>query len=362
MPDFLAEKSIKDFSEFDDHRFVAYLQDEASGLEGFIVIHRSNPSIPSFGATRLWQYGSLNEALQDALRLSRLMSYKSAMAGLDCGGAKGVIIDKVGNRDEKKRKELFRSYAEKVAFLSTHFVTGTDAGVFRRDLNSMKAAKNQIVGFNDNATFLTAVGIFESIKVCLKEIYGNTSFEGRSFAIQGLGKVGNALLTLIEKEMKKSGIEAGKIYGADIDPKAIALCRRKFPKVIIVKPEEIHKQNVDVFSPCALSGSLSSMTITEIRAKIIAGSANNQLANENIGVLLHKLDILYAPDYVINAGGLIAVFDEFKNKTYRENKVLKQVLEIPNTLQNILRKSKKENTAPNIIANIMAEKIFNSYA
>ena len=353
------KKSFVEMEEFDNHKLISFFYDEKSGLEGFIALHRVNPEVPSFGATRLCLYESSVEGLKDALRLSRLMSYKAALAGLNCGGGKAVIIENTKKIHNKKdRERLFAQYAQKVNLLGGRFVTGTDVGVSQSDLFTMKTyAPSSIVGFNDNSTKFTALGIFESIKVCLKEVFDSTDLQGKKIAIQGVGKVGEELLNMIYKEVGDNG----KIYITDVNQKLLKDMQVKYPKVICVHPEDIHKQLVDVYCPCALSNSLNSKTIYSLHTRIIVGSANNQLENEEIGDLLYKLGILYAPDYVVNAGGLIGVFDEYKNKKYDYKQVCSRVLKISETLSDILIKSHKQHKATNRVANEMAEKIFNAY-
>jgi leucine dehydrogenase len=349
---FREQDHIRDLPEFDKHSLVTFLHDHKTGMEGFIVIHRKNKDMPSFGATRMWNYVSDLEALKDALRLSKLMSYKAALAGLKCGGAKGVIIQ---SPNVKNKKEILRAYAEKLTFYKDHFITGTDVGLFQEDLKVMKEKTPNIVGFNDNSTEFTALGLYYSLQCCLEHIYDNSEIAGRTFAIQGVGKVGTELIKLIYNE-------AGKIYVTDINPDQIAEVVKQFPNVTPVEPADIHKLQVDVFSPCALSHSLNSKSITELKCRIVVGSANNQLENESIGELLHKLGILYAPDYVVNAGGLIAVYDESEHSSYDHKRVLKRVEGIKTTLSSVLTKSYKQRKATNIVANEMAEKIFNKYS
>lgn len=344
---------INSSTEFDNHSFVLFLNDTNIGLRGFIVIHKKKEeNIPSFGATRIWHYNSDEEAMNDALRLSRMMSYKSALAGLPYGGAKGVIMLNSRVFNENKRKKILETYAKNVNRLNGQFITGTDVGLNQKDLQIMRKKSKYIVGFNDNSTEFTSLGIFISIKECLNKVFGNENISGRSFAIQGLGKIGSGVIDYIYKQ-------ADKIFVSDIDKKTVHLVKKKYPKIKIIGSSEIHKQKVDVFSPCALGHTLNSKIIADLSCKIIAGGANNQLENEKIGELLYKLGILYAPDYIINAGGLISVTDEFEHKVYNRNRVMKKVLNIQNTLNKIFKLSEEENKAPNIIADEMAEKIIN---
>lgn len=353
---------ITELPEFDDHVLISYAGDEQTGLRSIIAVHRSNPDVPSFGATRLWHYATTLEGVKDALRLSRLMSYKAALAGLACGGAKGVILAKRTPKEadpafEKERARLIDAYAKRINILGGRFVTGTDVGIRQDDLDAMRRQSRNIIGFNDNSTEFTAIGVFEAVKAALQEKFGSPDPRGRSFAIQGLGKVGGSLLALLYDPVGSSG----KIFISDIDALKVEEVKKKYPRVIAVAPDEIDEQEVEVFCPCALSGVINAKNVTRITAKIVVGGGNNQLADEDSGDALHSRNILYVPDYVANAGGLIAVFDEYKNPSYDRTRVEKAVLHIPDTLHKIFAESRNSNTPPNRVANAMAEKIFNGY-
>lgn len=345
--------------EFDDHRLVSFALDESAGLFGVIAIHRANQLVPSFGATRMWHYATNVEGVQDALRLSRLMSYKAALAGLECGGAKGVIVVKKPLKEvtDTERTKLIKAYASRVALLGGSFITGTDVGIRQENLTVMKEVCPYIVGFNDNSTEFTAFGLYESIKVALEQVFGSPEPKGRSFAIQGLGKVGGGLLALLYEPAGS----AAKIYVSDIDLAQVEKMRALYPRIIPVSPEDIDKQDVDVFAPCALSGALHSRNIPNLKAKIVAGGANNQLEKESDGDALHARNILYVPDYIANAGGLIAVFDEYKHPTYERERVENAVLRIPDTLRKIFTDSHTTGQAPVAVAKTIAEGIFNTY-
>lgn len=345
------KENVETLPEFDRHTFVTYISDKKTGLRAYVAIHRKNGVSPSFGATRMWKYESEKDALRDALRLSKMMSYKAAVAGLSCGGAKAVIIEPRGDYD---RKALLVSYADKLKLFKEHFVTGTDVGLSQEDLFEMKKHAENIVGLTINPTYFTAMGLFQSIKCTLDHLYGTQNLTGRTFAIQGLGKIGSELLGLMYDE-------AESIYVSDINPERIEEIKKTYPKIIVLPPDEIHKQIVDVFSPCALSHALNSRTINELSCKAVVGGANNQLENASIGGLLHKLGILYAPDYVVNAGGLIAVYDEYEYPERDDGRVTVKVSKIMDVLDEIYNKSKTENKGTNEIADLIAEKIFNSY-
>lgn len=345
--------SFESLEDFDNHRQITFLKDNA-GLKGFIVIHRGGTTRPAFGATRLWSYPIELDALKEALKLSRMMSYKSAMANLNYGGAKAVLIND-GKISGKKRSKLLKHYSQRVNYLSGHFITGADVGIDDRDLKSMSEESPYIVGLKSDPVKYTASGVYYSIQVCLREIFGEDSLKGRTFAIQGLGKTGMALLKLIYPQAKK-------IYATDIDSSKVRSAKRYFPKVEVVDFSQIDKLPVDVFCPCALGNAVNLDNVSSLRCKMIVGSANLQLENSQIGELLHKLGILYAPDYVVNAGGLIAVVDEFENKDSDEKRVTKKVEGIRNSLKSIIGRSKKENRATNLVADEMSEKIFNKIA
>lgn len=353
MINVLKEKStLRSLLDFDDHKLVSYFHDEKTGLRGFIAVHRKNPKFPSFGATRLWQYESELDALKDALRLSRGMSYKAALAGLPSGGAKGVIM--YDPKFDKNRKRFLETYAESINLLKGNFVTGTDVGLFQEDLPIMKKKSKYIVGFNNISTECTAIGLYNSIKVALGNTFNSDSPRGRTFAIQGAGKIGTELIRLLYEDAKL-------IYVSDIDPKRLRKITSIYPRLKVVSPTAIHRTTVDVFSPCALNHSLSSKTITKLDCRIIVGGANNQLESEEIGDLLFKLGILYAPDYVVNAGGLISVVDEYQNKRLNKTRVMKRIEHINHVLDTIILESRRQKKGTNRVANEMAERIFNKY-
>lgn len=340
---------IPKLKEFDNHTSIISFHNTKTNLNGFIAIHRGGLKGPSFGATRLWDYQSESEALKDALKLSRLMSYKSALAGLKYGGAKAVIIKPKGSADHS-----IKNYASYINLLGGHFITGADVGIDKTLLNIMAKQSPFIVGLRTDPVKFTVLGVFEAIQACLKEVFNTSSLEGRTFAIQGLGKTGAALLTYLYPQAKK-------VYVADIDKVKTKWAKTKFPNIEIVEPEKIDQLSVDVFCPCALGSAVNTKNITNLRCRMIVGSANNQLENDALGDKLFKMGILYAPDYLVNAGGLISVVDEYENRFPEEKRILQRVGNIGSTLQKIISKSKKTNKPTNLVANEMAEKIFNEF-
>ena len=347
---FLSEKLL--LNEFDNHELISFIYDGKTCLKGFIAIHRLNKNNPSFGATRLWRYSSPKEALLDAIRLSKIMSYKAALSGLPCGGAKAVLIDD-GNISNKKI--FLKEYAHKVNLMKGIFVTGSDVGLSKDDVITMRKTCPYFVGTKTYPERYTALGLYYSIIICLKHVFGNSDIRRRSFAIQGLGKVGLELLKLISSK-------GGNIFVSEIDKEKINLTRKLFPKIKVVKPDEIDRIKVDVYSHCALSHAINYKNLSNLRSPIIAGGANNQLENKEVGELLHKIGILYAPDYIVNSGGLISVYDEYLSGNSRINRVIKKIKRIPSTLNRILLKGKRERKPPFAIADEMAEKIFNNFS
>ncbi|MDP2684541.1 MAG: Glu/Leu/Phe/Val dehydrogenase dimerization domain-containing protein [bacterium] len=344
-------EKLKKFIEYDKHSKVYRLEDKKVGLIGFIAIHRKTDRVPALGATRLWKYGSEEDALRDALRLSCLMSYKSALAGLPYTGGKAVLI--WNESIENNREEFFNSYADCVNSLKGEFVTGTDVGVYDSDVTTMSKKTDYVIGRGVNPGYFTALGILYSIETALNKVYGSESLEGKTFAVQGLGKTGLGLIKLLYNKV-------AKIIATDINKETIKKVTAEFPNIEMVEPDEIYSQVVDVFSPCALNGVLNEDTIGKLKCKIICGSANNQLNDELIGEKLNKLNILYVPDYVANSGGLISVADEFEYGVHSEDRINKKLLAIKTSLKSIFDESDDENEATNIVANKIAEEIISS--
>ncbi len=343
------------FPEFDGHALVVPIADKKSGLRGFIAIHRDGGT--SLGATRLWRYDSETDALRDALRLSRLMSYKSAVAGLNYGGAKAALMLPPGGI--KDRKLFFETYASFVDSLNGQFVTGTDVGVTDEDVRVMRRKTPFVIGSKVDPAYYTAVGIVGGIEVALQHVFGSPSIKGRSFAIQGIGKVGGNVVAMLYRE-------AQKIYVADTDTAKVSALKKKFPRIIAVPSSLILEQSVDVVVPCALSGALNRRSITKLKCRIVAGSANNQLARDHrkpdVGTLLHRRGILYAPDYVVNVGGFVSVVDEFVHGKPAKQRILKKIGNMKKALTAIFDASAEMNEAPDAVADRIAESLMEKSA
>lgn len=341
---------ISKFPEFDNHELVILFNNKTAGLEGIIAIHNTNLG-PAAGATRYLNYPSKGAAISDALRLSRMMTYKCALAGVPFGGGKGVII---AHSKETKSRALLRAYAEKVNLLNGLFYTGQDVGMNRNDVRVMAAKTKFVIGKtnkSNNPPLWTAIGIFYAIQAGLESVFGSRKITGRNFAIKGLGEVGINLCRLIYKG-------GGNIIASDIDRNKVRLAKKKFPRVKIVSNREISTRRVDVYSPCALGGEFSKESIPWLRCKIICGGANNQLKSKMDGFRLYRAGILYIPDYLANAGGLINVVAELDRGGYNKKKVERQVKNIGRTTQKVIDLSLKRNKPTSEVADEIAESIF----
>lgn len=285
------------------HERVLFCSNPEVGLEAIIAIH-STVLGPGLGGVRMWPYGSTEEASIDVLRLSRGMTYKAAAAGLHLGGGKAVII---GDPKRDKSEGLLRSFGQYVESLGGLYITAEDVGTDTDDMDVIQHETRWVTGVSPDLggagdpSPVTAFGVLQGIKAAVLFQFGEDSLADRTVAIQGLGSVGSHLA-------KHLLAEGAKVFGADIDPEATA--RAAELGVEIVPTGEILAVECDVLAPCALGAVLNDRTIPGLRCKIVAGGANNQLADDRHGQELHQRGILYAPDYVINAGGLINVYNE----------------------------------------------------
>lgn len=342
--------AVRTAREYHDHSLVLRLYDRTTKLRGYIAVHRGGVEQPAFGATRYHTYESEAEALEDALRLSRLMSYKSAMAGLPYGGAKAVLI-KDTTIQASKAKQL-EAYARKLNMLHGSFITGTDVGLSAQDLKTLLKTSKYLVGRGFSPEKPAAEGVFTAMQIALAYRLNHNSLKDVRVAIQGVGKTGAILLAQLYKE-------GAKVVFSDVDRKLVKTICKKYPKAKYIAPDKIHAAPVDVFAPCALSHSLSKQTISQIKASIVCGTANNQLAKPEDGNRLHKQNILYIPDYVANAGGLIGVVDEYEHGRHSARRMQKRIEVIAKNVEAILRQHKRTNKPTNLIADKMAEKLFN---
>jgi leucine dehydrogenase len=289
-----------------EHEQVSLVYEPSSGYRGIIAIHDTTLG-PALGGTRFWNYDNDRDALIDALRLARGMTYKAAVAGLNLGGGKSVII---GDNKTKLREPVFRAHGRHVEALHGRYITAEDVGTGVQDMEYIKAETDHVTGLigkSGDPSPVTAFGVYRGIKACAKHRYGSDGLSGRKIAIQGCGHVGYNLAQLLRREGAKlivTDIDAGKVKKVVEDIEATA-----------VAPEEIIGVKADIFAPCAMGGVINDETLGTLQVEIVAGGANNQLAEERHGDALEQKGITYAPDYVINGGGLINVNAELNGWT-----------------------------------------------
>jgi leucine dehydrogenase len=329
---------------YDDHEQVVFCSDSESGLKAIIAIH-STALGPATGGCRMWEYNSDEGALIDALRLSRGMTYKNAMAGLNMGGGKSVII---GNPRTMKSEELFRAFGRFVDNLKGRYVTAEDVGITPDDMAIVHKETNYVLGLEGKSgdpSPVTAYGVYIGMKAAVKHRLGRDSLEGIRVAVQGLGHVGQYLCEHLAKE-------GAQLLVTDINKESIDKVVSNFGAIAVDK-DEIYQQDVDVYAPCALGATINDVTIPKLKAKVVAGAANNQLAEDRHGEELKKRGILYAPDYIINAGGIINVSFE---ENYNREAALRKVDEIYNTLEEVFATADKEDKTTNVVADELARK------
>lgn len=325
---------------------VIRVADPEIGLHGYVAIHRGGMEKPAFGATRMYAYPDEAAALTDVLRLSRIMTYKSALAGLPYGGAKAVLFPPA---DSVTRRQYLQTYARYVNLLNGHFVTGADAGLTEKDVIAMSSISRFMVGGKSDPVAYTIRGLLSACAVCLEEVFGSPSFSGRTVAVSGLGQTGLGLVSAMYGQ-------AQTVYVADIDPGKLEHAKRLYPDIKITDFRKVSSLPVDVYAPCALSNAINERNAGKIKARVVIGSANSQLSDPQLGSVLYRRGILYAPDYVVNAGGLIAVTDEYEHGGHDAERVKRKVDAIGQTLRHILTESKKRHEAPNIVADRIAMK------
>jgi leucine dehydrogenase len=280
------------------HEQVSLYHDPASGYRGIIAIHDTRLG-PALGGTRFWNYHDDREALVDALRLSRGMTYKAAVAGLNLGGGKSVII---GDNKTTRREPIFRAHGRHVESLNGRYITAEDVGTSTTDMEFIRAETEHVTGLlgkSGDPSPVTAYGVYRGIKACAHVRYGSDSLSGKAVVVQGCGHVGYSLCKLLFED-------GAKLFVADIDPQRVKTVVQDF-KAVALKEEDVYRQQADIFAPCALGAVVNDTTLPQFKVDIIAGAANNQLAEDRHGQQLESQGILYAPDYVINGGGLINV-------------------------------------------------------
>ncbi len=326
---------------------LVFCQEETSGLKAIIAIHDTTLG-PALGGARMWTYASEEHAIEDALRLARGMTYKNAAAGLNLGGGKTVII---GDPFKDKNEEKFRALGRFIQGLNGRYITAEDVGTTVTDMDLIHEETNYVTGISPafgssgNPSPVTAYGVYRGMKAAAKEAFGSDSLEGRTISVQGLGNVAYKLCEYLHNE-------GAKLVVTDINQAAIDRVVNDFDATAVA-PAEIYSQEVDIFSPCALGAILNDATIPQLKAKVIAGSANNQLQDSRHGDYLHELGVVYAPDYVINAGGVINVADELYG--YNRERAMKRVEGIYDSIEKIFEISKRDGIPTYVAANRLAE-------
>lgn len=331
-----------------DHEQVMFCNDEATGLKAIIAVHNTILG-PALGGTRFWNYAKEEDAVTDALRLSRGMTYKAAISGLHLGGGKAVLI---GDSRTEKTEELFRRYGKFVNTLNGRYITAEDVGTSSRDMEWISRETKFVTGLpeylgggGDPSPF-TAYGVYMGMKASAREVYGNDSLTGKRVMVQGVGHVGEHLVEHLVKE-------GAVVYINDIYDDRIAAIAGRF-KVTAVNADEVYDLDCDIYAPCALGATVNDDTIDKFKCHIISGAANNQLKDENIhGQMLLDRGILYAPDYLINAGGLINVAAEWE--TYNRDRVNAQCELIYDRTTEIYSYAKEKNIPTYKAANQIAE-------
>ncbi|SJZ90417.1 leucine dehydrogenase [Cetobacterium ceti] len=342
---------FKKMEEFNYEQLV-YFYDSETELKGITCIHNTTLG-PALGGTRLWNYNSEEDAVEDVIRLARGMTYKAACAGLNLGGGKTVLI---GDAKKIKSESYFRGLGRYVQSLNGRYITAEDVNTSTKDMAYVAMETDYVVGLggkSGNPSPVTAYGAFMGIKAALMKKFEDSSIEGRTFAVQGAGQTGYYLIDYLLGNNKFKE-KAKKIYFTEINESYIERMNKEHPEVEFISPDKIYSLEVDVFVPCALGKIVNDKTIDEFKCPIIAGTANNVLEREAHGNMLKERGILYAPDYVINAGGLINVYHEL-NGYNKENAILEVEL-IYDRLLEIFNIADSLNISTNIAANEFAEK------
>lgn len=336
-----------------EHEQVVFCSDPPSGLTAIIAVHNTTLG-PALGGTRMWTYATEDDALMDVLRLARGMTYKAAVAGLNLGGGKAVIM---GDPNKDKTEPLFRAFGRFVEGLAGRYITAEDVGTDVRDMEYVRMETKYVTGIDralggsGDPSPVTAFGVYVGMKASMKELTGSDSLRGKRIAVQGAGHVAQYVCEHLAKE-------GAKIFLCDIFPEKAARVAAKV-KAEVVAPDRIYDVDADIFCPCALGAVVNDETIPRFAFKIIAGGANNQLADEQRhGRMLMARGILYAPDYAINAGGLINVSNELEG--YSQERALKQAEGIYDTMLKIFAISKRENIPTFEASNRLAEQRINA--
>jgi valine dehydrogenase (NAD+) len=333
-----------------EHEQVVFCRDEPSGLRAIIAIH-STALGPALGGTRFHPYASEEDALADVLHLSRAMSYKNALAGLDHGGGKAVIL---GDPARDKTEMLLRAYGRFVQSLGGRYITACDVGTYVEDMDTIARESEFVTGRSlahggaGDSSILTAFGVFQGMRAAAEHVWGAPTLRGRQVGIAGVGKVGRHLVDHVLAD-------GARVIVADVSERAIEQVRAAHPEVVVApNTEALVREPLDVYAPCALGSALDDLTVTALRAKAVCGGANNQLEHPGVEKLLDERGILYAPDYVVNSGGVIQVADEIEGFDFQRAKA--RVTTIFDTTREIFELAERDGVPPAVAADHLAER------
>lgn len=328
---------------FNDHEQIVFCHDKDTGLKAIIGIHNTVLG-PALGGTRMWKYNNEWEALNDVLRLSRGMTYKSAISGLNLGGGKAVII---GNSKTDKTPEMIKRFGEFVHSLSGKYITAEDVGTTTPDMDLIRDITPHVTGISEskggsgNPSPVTGFGVYMGLKAAAKFQFGTDNLEGKKIMVQGIGHVGETLVSYLTKE-------GAIVQIADINEEKLKEVANKYG-ASIYRGDDLYSEEIDIYAPCALGATINDQTVNKIKAKVIAGAANNQLANEIVhGQILKDRGIVYAPDFLINAGGIINVYGEIVG--YGKEEALKRTENIYNTTLQTLNFAKENDITTHLAA------------
>jgi valine dehydrogenase (NAD+) len=330
------------------HEQVCYWYDAPTGLRSIVAIY-STARGPALGGTRFYPYADEDAALTDVLNLAKAMAYKAACAGLPLGGGKAVII---GDPHTDKSEALLRAYGRFVEALGGRYYTACDVGTYVEDMDVVALESRWVTGRSPakggagDSSVLTAYGVFCAMQAAAEHVWGARSLAGRRVGVAGVGKVGRHLIEHLQGD-------GASVVVADVDAAAVEAARSAYPGIDVVDPDKLVGTPLDVYAPCALGGALDDETVAALQAAVVCGGANNQLAHPGIDRLLADRGITYAPDYVVNAGGLIAVADEIHG--YSEPRARSKTAEIFDTVQRIFALAADEGVPPAIAADRLAE-------
>ncbi|MFC4617930.1 branched-chain amino acid dehydrogenase [Camelliibacillus cellulosilyticus] len=331
---------------------LVFCQDKDSGLKAIIAIHDTTLG-PALGGLRMWPYATEEEAIEDALRLARGMTYKNAAAGLNLGGGKTVII---GDPRKDKNEAMFRALGRFIQGLNGRYITAEDVGTTVEDMDIIHEETDYVTGISPafgssgNPSPVTAYGVYKGMKAAAKTAFGSDSLEGKTVAVQGVGHVAYSLCEHLHKE-------GAHLIVTDINEEAVKRAVDAFGATSVL-PNDIYGVDCDIFAPCALGAVINDDTIPQLKAKVIAGSANNQLKEDRHGDILHEKGIVYAPDYVINAGGVINVADELLG--YNHERAMKKVEGLYDRLMEIFNIAERDGLPSYKAADRLAENRINT--